>query len=96
MGRGGCDAEVCHTSLVTLFGGGRSEADALTQKDIDSLLQSSAAGAGVQRRPAVEVLPYNFLRPPRISKDDHRPTGEPSKVAPKSEPASAATAAWRN
>jgi flagellar motor switch protein FliM len=52
-----------------LFGGGRGEADALTQKDIDHLLQSSAAGAGVQRLPAVEVLPYNFLRPPRISKD---------------------------
>jgi flagellar motor switch protein FliM len=52
-----------------LFGGGRSEADALTQKDIDNLLQSSASGAGVQRRPAVQVIPYNFLRPPRISKD---------------------------
>jgi flagellar motor switch protein FliM len=52
-----------------VFGGGRTEADALTQKDIDNLLLSSAAGAGVQLHPAVEVLPYNFLRPPRISKD---------------------------
>lgn len=41
--------------------------DALTQKDIDQLLQG--AGAARARKPAVEVVPYNFLRPPRISKE---------------------------
>ena len=48
--------------------GGRSAADALTQKDIDQLLQD-AGGSARARRMAVEVLPYNFLRPPRISKE---------------------------
>lgn len=50
------------------FGGGR-EADALTQKDIDQLLQGAGSGGARGRKAAVEVIPYNFLRPPRISKD---------------------------
>lgn len=51
--------------------GGRNDADALTQKDIDQLLQSGGGSAAVSRgrKPTGEVLPYNFLRPPRISKD---------------------------
>lgn len=44
----------------------------LSQKDIDSLL-GGGDGAGGAARPgrsqAVEVAPYDFLRPPRISKD---------------------------
>lgn len=54
------------------FPGGRNEVDALTQKDIDQLLQGgggAAAQAGRGRKPNAEVIPYNFLRPPRISKD---------------------------
>jgi flagellar motor switch protein FliM len=52
----------------TPFGGGRSEHDALTQKDIDQLL--GAGGTTARARAAtIEVHPYNFLRPPRISKD---------------------------
>ncbi|HXE56389.1 MAG TPA: FliM/FliN family flagellar motor switch protein [Gemmatimonadales bacterium] len=42
--------------------------DALTQRDIDSLLQG-AAPAPARPRQAVEIMPYNFLRPPRISRD---------------------------
>jgi flagellar motor switch protein FliM len=49
-------------------GGGRTEPDALTQKDIEQLLQGAGA-TGRARASAVDVLPYNFLRPPRISKD---------------------------
>lgn len=46
-------------------------ADALSQKDIDQLLKnaSSTAGATQRRGLAADVVPYNFLRPPRISKD---------------------------
>ncbi|MBL8989259.1 MAG: flagellar motor switch protein FliM [Gemmatimonadetes bacterium] len=52
------------------FGGGRGEVDALTQKDIDQLLQGAgSAPPGRARKTSVEVIPYNFLRPPRISKD---------------------------
>jgi len=40
-------------------------ADVFSQKQIDSLLQ----GAAEPQRQAAEVIPYNFLRPPRISKD---------------------------
>jgi flagellar motor switch protein FliM len=40
-------------------------ADVFSQKQIDSLLQGSAE----PQRQAAEVIPYNFLRPPRISKD---------------------------
>jgi flagellar motor switch protein FliM len=47
--------------------GGRGDADGLTQKDIDQLLQR--AGAKVSGRKTPEATPYNFLRPPRISKD---------------------------
>lgn len=41
--------------------------DALSQKDIDSLLQGAAPAEPVAAPP--EVTPYNFLRPPRISKE---------------------------
>lgn len=41
--------------------------DALSQKDIDSLLKGAAPDAPTARGP--EVIPYNFLRPPRISKE---------------------------
>ncbi len=51
--------------------GGRTDADALTQKDIDQLLQAGGGSAATARArmPTAEVRPYNFLRPPRISKD---------------------------
>lgn len=42
-------------------------ADVFSQKQIDSLLQGAAPADSA--RAAVEVIPYNFLRPPRISKD---------------------------
>ena len=42
-------------------------ADGLTQKDIDSLLTGAAPSEMVPG--AIEVIPYNFLRPPRIAKD---------------------------
>ncbi|MDX2192539.1 MAG: FliM/FliN family flagellar motor switch protein [Gemmatimonadales bacterium] len=41
--------------------------DALSQKDIDSLLKGAVAAAPPTAGP--EVIPYNFLRPPRISRD---------------------------
>ncbi|MEO8450417.1 MAG: FliM/FliN family flagellar motor switch protein [Gemmatimonadota bacterium] len=41
--------------------------DGLTQKDIDQLLQGSSGGR--QRQSGVDIVPYNFLRPPRISKE---------------------------
>lgn len=41
-------------------------ADTFSQKDIDSLLKGAAPAAPEQ---TVEVIPYNFLRPPRIAKD---------------------------
>jgi flagellar motor switch protein FliM len=43
-------------------------ADALTQKDIDALLKKGEA-ASPKKRKAVDVIPYNFLRPPRVSRD---------------------------
>ena len=43
-------------------------ADVFSQKQIDSLLQGAAPAAPAER-PAADVIPYNFLRPPRISKD---------------------------
>jgi len=42
-------------------------ADIFSQKDIDSLLKGTAPAAPAA--PPVEVIPYNFLRPPRIAKD---------------------------
>lgn len=42
-------------------------ADTFSQKDIDSLLKGAAPVAHVDA--AIEVIPYNFLRPPRIAKD---------------------------
>jgi len=41
-------------------------ADVFSQQDVDSLLQGTAPAPA---EPAVEVIPYNFLRPPRIAKD---------------------------
>jgi flagellar motor switch protein FliM len=42
-------------------------ADLYSQKDVDSLLQGAAPVAAPEA--PVEVIPYNFLRPPRIAKD---------------------------
>lgn len=42
-------------------------ADLYSQKDVDSLLKGAAPSAAPA--PAVEIIPYNFLRPPRIAKD---------------------------
>jgi flagellar motor switch protein FliM len=42
-------------------------ADLFSQKDIDSLLKGAAPAAPPEL--PVEVIPYNFLRPPRIAKD---------------------------
>ncbi len=50
-------------------GFGRGEIDNLTQTDVDRLLQSRGGRPARERHPAVEIVPYNFLRPPRISKD---------------------------
>ena len=55
-----------------MSGTGFGASDALTQKDIDQLLIKAAGGARPAARAgrsSVEVIPYNFLRPPRISKD---------------------------
>ena len=41
--------------------------DALNQKDIDALLKGAMPAAPPTAQ--VEVVPYNFLRPPRISRD---------------------------
>ncbi len=44
----------------------------LTQKDIDLLLRGTTQetrAASSAPVPAVEVIPYNFVRPPRVSKD---------------------------
>ena len=42
-------------------------ADTFSQKDIDSLLQGTTPAAPAET--AIEVIPYNFLRPPRIARD---------------------------
>jgi flagellar motor switch protein FliM len=42
-------------------------ADTFSQKDIDSLLKGATPAVAPEH--AVEVIPYNFLRPPRIAKD---------------------------
>jgi len=42
-------------------------ADLFSQKDVDSLLKGAAPVAAPEA--VVEVIPYNFLRPPRIAKD---------------------------
>ncbi len=42
-------------------------ADVYSQKDIDSLLKGAAPSVVPEQ--AIEVIPYNFLRPPRIAKD---------------------------
>jgi flagellar motor switch protein FliM len=41
-------------------------ADVFSQQDVDSLLHGAAPAPA---EPAVEIIPYNFLRPPRIAKD---------------------------
>ncbi len=52
------------------FGAARGDGnDALSQKGIDQLLGAGAALPGARYNPAVEVVPYDFLRPPRISRD---------------------------
>ena len=43
-------------------------ADVYSQADIDSLLKG-AARAGTAAGGPIEIIPYNFLRPPRIAKD---------------------------
>ena len=42
-------------------------ADVFSQKDIDSLLKGAAPVVSADS--PIEVIPYNFLRPPRIAKD---------------------------
>ncbi len=42
-------------------------ADTFSQKDIDSLLKGAAPAVAPEQQ--IEVIPYNFLRPPRIAKD---------------------------
>ena len=44
-------------------------ADALTQKDIDSLLKTGASAAEPTSRRMVDAVPYNFRRPPLIHRD---------------------------
>lgn len=48
--------------------GGKVTADSLTQREIDAILQKTTP---VPLAPAVsdDVVPYNFSRPPRVSKD---------------------------
>jgi flagellar motor switch protein FliM len=41
----------------------------LTQKDVDSLLTGAAPASRAKAPAAVEIIPYNFLRPPRVSRD---------------------------
>ena len=48
---------------------GHREHDPLTQRDIDQLLQGARPKGARAKKPAADVVPYNFLRPPRISKD---------------------------
>lgn len=43
--------------------------DALTQKDIDSLLKGGGSSAPRKKRQTLDVIPYNFRRPPLISRD---------------------------
>ena len=44
-------------------------ADVLSQKDVDSLLKGGAAAAKPKKQKKIDVIPYNFRRPPRVSKD---------------------------
>jgi flagellar motor switch protein FliM len=48
--------------------GGRGASDSLTQREIDAILQKTTA---VPLAPVLsdDVIPYNFSRPPRVSKD---------------------------
>ena len=41
--------------------------DGLSQKDVDSILRGAMPAVPAPAGP--EILPYNFLRPPRISRD---------------------------
>jgi flagellar motor switch protein FliM len=47
--------------------GGSVTNDSLTQREIDAILQRSTPAPLVQSAP--DLQPYNFIRPPRISKD---------------------------
>lgn len=47
--------------------GGTVTNDSLTQREIDAILQRSTPAPLVQTAP--DLQPYNFIRPPRISKD---------------------------
>ncbi len=47
--------------------GGTVTNDSLTQREIDAILQRSTPAPLVQSAP--DLQPYNFIRPPRISKD---------------------------
>ena len=49
--------------------GERVPSDSLMQKDIDQLLQASPAAVAVRAAPPPEVTAYDFLRPPRISRE---------------------------
>jgi flagellar motor switch protein FliM len=44
-------------------------ADTLSQKDIDSLLKGGAAAAKPKKQKKIDVIPYNFRRPPRVAKE---------------------------
>jgi flagellar motor switch protein FliM len=44
-------------------------ADALSQKDIDSILKTGASAVESRPKPTVEAIPYNFRRPPLIHRN---------------------------
>lgn len=44
-------------------------ADALSQKDIDSILKTGASAVESQPKQKVDAIPYNFRRPPLIHRD---------------------------
>ena len=44
-------------------------ADVLSQKDVDSLLKAGAAAAKPKKQKKIDVIPYNFRRPPLVSKE---------------------------
>jgi flagellar motor switch protein FliM len=48
--------------------GGKVTTDSLTQREIDAILQKSTP-VPLTPVPSADVVPYNFSRPPRVSKD---------------------------
>lgn len=44
-------------------------ADALSQKDIDSILKTGASAVEARPQPVVDAIPYNFRRPPLIHRN---------------------------